>query len=166
VRDIFARRDWNTIEDEDGNKDFGVEKFLADQVDGPAAPALEDLRHGRFPLLGWRREAVAIFMSAQLVRGRFAREALSEFISEVSGMMLRITAANYTDELWAKHIGEVPSPALRERLARGDSVEIQPTAPTIERLGIPPIEAARRVRPRRQPRESGVTPPSARWRTA
>src|ERR1700727_1788243 len=70
VRDIFAERDYNTIIDADGNRDFAAERLLAKHVEDVAAPGLEALREGRFPLGERDREHVALFMAAQLSRGR------------------------------------------------------------------------------------------------
>jgi hypothetical protein len=77
VRDVFAQRDWNTVVDEDGNKDFSVEELLAQYIDGPAATAIGELRRDRFPLMEWHRDALALFMAAQLSRGRMPRENVS-----------------------------------------------------------------------------------------
>ncbi len=128
IRDVFARRDWNTVEDANGNKEFAVERLLAEHIDGPAASALENLRQGEFPLLEWRREAIAMFMSAQLNRGKLVRDNLAKFISEVSGLMLRMSALNYSDEQWISAIGEVLSPELRRQLVNDNpGFDIRPT---------------------------------------
>jgi hypothetical protein len=58
IRDVFAQRDWNTIVDADGNKLFGVEQLLADEIDGPVASVCR--RCGMNPRfrstrsIGWR----------------------------------------------------------------------------------------------------------------
>jgi Protein of unknown function (DUF4238) len=117
VQNTFAERDWNTIEDAAGTKEFGVEKLLADHVDALAAPALQAMRDGRFPLDSGDREAMAVFMAAQLNRGRATRQNLSEFLVEVSHLILRQAAISYTDEQWLDAIGEVPSQEQREQIA-------------------------------------------------
>jgi hypothetical protein len=128
VRDAFAQRDWNTIVDPEGNKEFGAERLLAEHIEAPAAPALEDLRKGRFPLLEWRREALAMFMSAQLSRGRIVRESLAQSISEVTRLMVMMAAAHYSDEQWVEAIGEVPSEDAKARLLNNeDHFHVRPT---------------------------------------
>jgi hypothetical protein len=128
VRDAFAQRDWNTIVDDEGNKDFGVERLMAEHIEAPAAPALADLREGRFPLPEWRREALAMFMSAQLSRGRIVRENLAESLAEVSRMSVSLAAANYSDEQWVEALGEVPLEDAKARLVKNrDHFDIRPT---------------------------------------
>lgn len=108
VRDVFAQRDWNTVVDEDGNKDFSVEGLLAQYIDGPAAPVLGELRRDIFPLTERHRDALALFLAAQLTRGRMPRENVAKFVVDLNRQMLRMTVANYTDEHWMRAIGEVP----------------------------------------------------------
>jgi hypothetical protein len=128
VRNTFAKRDWNTIEDGAGTKEFGVEVLLADNVDALAAPALQAMRDGRFPLEPADREAMAVFMAAQLNRGRAPRQNLSEFIAEVSHLMLRQAALNYTDEQWLDAIGKIPSQEQREHIVNSEKhFELRPT---------------------------------------
>lgn len=50
VRDAFSQRDWNTLKTEDGLKEFGVERVLAEYIDAEAASALEATRKHQFPL--------------------------------------------------------------------------------------------------------------------
>ncbi|MEA2362612.1 MAG: hypothetical protein QOD71_1757 [Thermoleophilaceae bacterium] len=50
VRDIFKERDWNTVVDEEGNRDYAVEELLAERIDGPAAPVFEPRMSSRWPL--------------------------------------------------------------------------------------------------------------------
>src|ERR1700694_1304422 len=82
VRDAFPQRECNTIKTEEGLKEFGVERVLAELVDAEAAPALKATRERQFPLSRRDREALAIFMSAQLSRGRAVREGLAESVVE------------------------------------------------------------------------------------
>ena len=103
IRDIFAQRDWNTIEDQEENKEFGVERMLGDHVDGPAAPGLDALRRSRFPLLHSRREAVGNAQGRRSDEGKFPRENFAESISEISHLMFRLAAANYSDEAYGSH---------------------------------------------------------------
>lgn len=117
VQNTFAERDWNTVEDAAGTKEFGVEKLLADHVDALAAPALQAMRDGRFPLDSADREAMAVFMAGQLNRGRAIRQNLSEFVAQVNHLMLSQAAISYTDEQWLDAIGEVPSQEQREQIA-------------------------------------------------
>lgn len=93
VRDIFAERDYNTIVDAAGNRDFAAERLLAEHVEDVAVPGLEALRAGRFPLGERDRERVALFMAAQLSRGRTIRNNLAEAISEAMSMALSGEAA-------------------------------------------------------------------------
>jgi Protein of unknown function (DUF4238) len=128
VRDTFSRRDWNTMEMRDGTKQFGVEQLLADHVDAEAAPALEATRRHRFPLSRANREALAMFMAAQLSRGRAVREGLTESLIAVNRLMLRSIAANYSDERWREITGETSSRQTREMMAHSERYfDIQPT---------------------------------------
>jgi Protein of unknown function (DUF4238) len=128
VRDAFSQRDWNTIKTDDGLGEFGVERLLAEHVDAEAAPALEATRERRFPLSRPDREAIAVFISAQLSRGRAARVALSGSIVEASRLLLRLGAVNYSDERLREITGEVPTPELREMMASSEKyLDIRPT---------------------------------------
>jgi Protein of unknown function (DUF4238) len=128
VRDAFSQRDWNTIKTEEGLNEFGVERVLAEYIDAEAAPALDATRKHRFPLGRPDREALAMFMSAQLSRGRAAREGLAESIVEVNRLLLRLGASNYSDERLREITGQEPSAELREMMANSDKYfEIQPT---------------------------------------
>jgi hypothetical protein len=62
----FKERDWNTVVDEDGTRDYAVEELLARRIDGPAAPVFEALRRDEFPLAQKARWALARFVAAQL----------------------------------------------------------------------------------------------------
>ncbi len=95
VRDAFSQRDWNTIKTEGGLKEFGVERVLAEHIDAEAASALEATRKHQFPLSRPDREALAMFMSAQLSRGRAVREGSAGSIIEVHRLLLRLGAMNY-----------------------------------------------------------------------
>jgi hypothetical protein len=77
VRDAFSQRDWNTIKTEDGLKEFGVERVLAEHIDAEATPALEATRRHEFPLSRTDREALAMFMAAQLSRARSEKDSPS-----------------------------------------------------------------------------------------
>lgn len=128
VRDIFAQRDWNTIVDADGNRNFEVEKLLADYVESTAQPALQAMRSGTFPLPDEDRDAMALFMSAQLGRGRVIRANLTESLSEVMRMALSIAGQNYSDEQWLAATGEVPSPEVRKRIiSNREHLNVRPT---------------------------------------
>ena len=128
VRDAFSQRDWNTVTTEDGLSEFGVERVLAEYVDAEAAPALAGMREHRFPLDHRDREAMAIFMSAQLSRGRSAREGLAESIVEVNRLLLRFGAVNYSDERLRDITGELPTPELRKMMASSEKyLDIRPT---------------------------------------
>ena len=128
VADTFKRRDWNTVLDEDGTKDFAIEHVLARLVDGPAAPAFEAMRADRFPLNDGERFRVARFMSAQLTRGPHVRESLSEFMVKSMRHAVALAAQHYTDEQWMEAIGEVPTPETRRMLIRSEGhFDIQPT---------------------------------------
>jgi hypothetical protein len=71
---------------------------------------------------------MAVFMSAQLNRGRATRQNLSEFVAEVSHLMLRQVAVSYTDEQWLDAIGEVPSQEQREQIADSEKhFKLQPS---------------------------------------
>jgi hypothetical protein len=128
VADNFKRRDWNTVQDEDGTKDFAIEHSLARLVDDPAARAFEAMRAERVPLGEGERFDVARFMSAQLTRGSGIRQNLSEFMVETMRQAVALAAQHYTDEQWIEAIGEVPTPEVRERMISSEEhFDIQPT---------------------------------------
>jgi phosphoribosyl-dephospho-CoA transferase len=128
VRDAFSQRDWNTIKTEDGLKEFGVERVLAEHIDAEAAAALAATREHDFPLSRPDREALAMFMAAQLSRGRAVREGLAESIVEVHRLLLREAAASYSDERLREVTGREPSAELRDMMANSEKyLEIQPT---------------------------------------
>lgn len=128
VRDAFSQRDWNTIKTEDGLKEFGVERVLAEHIDAEATPALEATRRHDFPLSRTDREALAMFMAAQLSRGRAVREGLAESIVEVNRLLLHQVAAHYSDERLREITGQEPSAELREMIANSEKhFEIKPT---------------------------------------
>ena len=128
VDNNFKRRDWNTIVDEDGEQDFGIEEALAAVVDGPAASPIAELRDGVFCADPRARHDVARFMAAQLVRGREVRENLARTMTEVQRRILTLTAQNYTEEHWMRAIGEVPSEGAIEAMADNENhLQIEPT---------------------------------------
>jgi Protein of unknown function (DUF4238) len=128
VRDAFSQRDWNTIKTEEGLKEFGVECVLAEHIDAEAAPALEATREHQFPLSRPDREALAMFMSTQLSRGRAVRKGLAGSIVEVNRRLLRLGAVNYSNERLREITGQEPSAELREMMANSEKyLEIQPT---------------------------------------
>jgi hypothetical protein len=128
VEDTFARRDWNTMLNDDGIKEFGVERLLAEYIDQGAAPALEAARQLEFPLTDPDRVALAMFMAAQLSRGRAVREGLRHWIVETHRLMLRQTAAHASDEQIREITGRQPLPGLREMLMESERhIEINPS---------------------------------------
>lgn len=128
VRDVFKRRDWNTVIGEEGDLDFGVEEALAVHVDDPAAPALATLRDGTFPLDPAAELDLLRFMAAQLVRGREVRENLAEMMSRTQRQALSLAAQNYTDEHWKRLLGDVPTADEIRLLADNEKhLDIQPT---------------------------------------
>jgi uncharacterized protein DUF4238 len=128
VRDIFKQRDWNTVVDEDGTRDYAVEELLARHIDGPAAPVFEALRRDEFPLAPDARWALARFVSAQLTRGRRSRANLSKFITKVTRQSVALAAQHYTDEQWREAIGEVPTEEQRHQLIQSEEhFDIRPT---------------------------------------
>lgn len=116
VRDIFVERDYNTILDAEGNPDFAAERLLAEHVEDVAAPGLEALRAGRFPLGERDREHVALSMAAQLSRGRVIRNNLAEAMSEAMSMALSLSAQNASVEHFEQVLGHPLSAAQREAL--------------------------------------------------
>ena len=141
VRDNFAERDLNTIAEADGTRNQDVEKFLAEQIDGPAAPVLGALREDRFPLDDERRSILSIFMSAQLVRGRWPRENIGGFIEETSRLTLKMAAAHYTDEKWIEVLGEVPSDATRQQFLNNERhFDIRPTNAMLLQTILAPVD--------------------------
>jgi len=140
VRDIFAERDYNTIIDADGNRDFAAERLLAEHVEDVAAPGLDALRAGRFPLGERDREHVALFMAAQLSRGRTIRNNLAEAISEAMSMALSLSAQNASDEHFEQVLGHPLSAAEREALIHNRKhMTIRPTNAAILRATLSSI---------------------------
>ena len=128
VRDTLKQRDWNTIVDAAGEKEFGIEELLAEHVDGAAAPAFHAIRERKFPLTPGARKSLAIWMSAQLSRGRVPRVNLSEFISESSRLMVKAAAVHYTDEKWLEVLGRIPDDDERQRLLDNEKhFDVRPT---------------------------------------
>src|SRR5680860_772079 len=54
---VFTRPHWNSLVDEDGNRDAEIEKILSEDIDGPAALGIQTLRGGEIPD-GQARKAV------------------------------------------------------------------------------------------------------------
>jgi hypothetical protein len=46
MHNAFKRRDWNAVKDEDGKLDHTAELLLAEGIDTPASPGLQQLRAG------------------------------------------------------------------------------------------------------------------------
>ena len=123
VNRVFAQRDWNTVVDEDGNVDRSmVERAFSEGIEEPAAPALAAMRRDAFPFPPWQpyRDYMALFMSAQLVRGRFARQNLNDFIVETNRMTMMVKAEQYSDEQWLEEVGFIPSDELKEQLLHNE----------------------------------------------
>jgi hypothetical protein len=128
VRDIFAERDYNTVLDADGNRDFGAELLLAEHVEDAAKHGLDALRAGAFPLSDIDRQQVAIFMAAQLSRGRALRTNFGEALSEVMSMALSMSAQYGSDEHFESVLGHPLSADERERLLHNkEHMTIRPT---------------------------------------
>jgi hypothetical protein len=140
VRDIFAERDYNTVVDAAGNRDFAAERLLAEHVEDVAVPGLEALRAGRFPLGERDRERVALFIAAQLSRGRTIRNNLAEAISEAMSMALSLSAQNASDEHFEQVLGHPLSAAEREALIHNrQHMTIRPTNAAILRATLSSI---------------------------
>lgn len=128
VRDIFAERDYNTVLDADGNRDFAAERLLAEHVEDAAKDGLEALRAGAFPLSDIDREHVAVFMAAQLSRGRALRGNFSDALSEVMSQALSLSAQYGSDEHFEAILGHPLTADERERLLHNkDHMTIRPT---------------------------------------
>lgn len=127
VRDAFKRRDRNTIIGADGEPDFGVERLLADRIDSPAAPAIAKLREGTFPLDAEEEIALALFMAAQLVRGREVRENLADTMGKVNRQAVMLAAQHYSDERWEDMLGFLPSKTQLRQLAGGKDAAVPPS---------------------------------------
>jgi hypothetical protein len=128
VRDVFKRRDWNTIKTEEGELDFAIEELLAKHVDSPAAPAIAALREGNFPLGRDLEVPLSTFMAAQLTRGRMVRENLARVVERSSRQMLSLAAQNYTEAHWQRVLGRAPSPQEKAALIDSEKhFELQPT---------------------------------------
>jgi hypothetical protein len=141
IRDIFAERDYNTILDAEGNRDFAAEQLLAEHVEAASAHGLEALREGQFPLNDIDRGQVAIFMAAQLSRGRTIRNNFNEAISEVMSMALSLTAQNASDEHFESIIGRPLTTNEREQLVHNrDHMTIRLTNAAILRAMLAPTD--------------------------
>lgn len=76
MRNAFKRRDWNAVMDEEGKLDHTAELLLADGIDTPASPGLQQLRAGDLGLAPRDRVAVGAFIAAQMGRAPHFRETL------------------------------------------------------------------------------------------
>jgi Protein of unknown function (DUF4238) len=140
IRDILAERDYNTIIDADGNRDFRAEQMLAEHVETASAPGLEALRAGTFPLSDIDRQQVATFVAAQLTRGRAIRNNFTEALSEVMSMALSLTAQNASDEHFESVLGHPLTAGERERLLHNrEHMTIRPTNVAVLRALLAPI---------------------------
>lgn len=129
VNRVFARRDWNTIVDDEGRTDFAlVEEAYSEGIEAPAAPAFAAMRSDRFPLWEPYRQRLAMFLSAQLVRGRSPRENLRNHVVELQRLMMKVKVAHYSDRQWEEQVGFVPSDDLKQRLFHSeDHFELTPS---------------------------------------
>lgn len=128
VRDIFAERDYNTVVDADGNRDFGAERLLAEHVEDAAKHGLDALRAGAFPLSDIDYQQVAIFMAAQLSRGRALRTNFGEALSEVMSMALSLSAQYGSDQHFESILGHPLTADERQRLLHNkEHMTIRPT---------------------------------------
>lgn len=124
VRDAFKRRDWNAVKDEDGRLDHTAERLLAEYVDDPASPGLQQLRNGDLNLSDEDRLGVGVFIAAQMGRTPGWREAVNQFHIDLGRRLLALAAQHYSDERWEEITGERPTPEMRDRIARQDGFEI------------------------------------------
>jgi hypothetical protein len=106
--DTFNRRDWNTILDEDGTKEFVVEELLGRGCGHPGGPGVRSSAWRPLPPHGGRALVAGAVHVGAVTRGRHARENLAQFMVENQRHMLALTAQHYTDEDWMRAIGEVP----------------------------------------------------------
>lgn len=140
VRGIFAERDYNTVLDADGNRDFGAERLLAEHVEDAAKHGLDALRAGAFPLSDIDRQQVAIFMAAQLSRGRALRANFSEALSEVMSIALSMSAQYGSDEHFESTLGHPLTADERERLLHNkEHMTIRPTNAVLLRSALASI---------------------------
>lgn len=150
VRDLFKRRDYNTIVDEEGNRDLRVEEFLAAEIEDPGARVLDRIRGGTFPLDDERRDVLGLWMAAQLVRGNEWRENVSEFLVNTNRTLLRMAAAHYPDERLREITGADDVEQVRRVLADHDKhVEIKPTTAMLLQATLSPIAEIAEVLERR-----------------
>jgi len=128
VRDIFAERDYNTVLDAGGNRDFTAERLLAEHVEDAVKNGLDVLRARAFPLSDIDRQQVAIFMAAQLSRERAFRSNFSDALSEVMSMALSMSAQYASDEHFESVLGHPLSADERARLLHNrEHMTIRPT---------------------------------------
>lgn len=109
VHDREQRKEWSAAPTEIGlEKDFysvaipGVppdagEKALA-QIEADAAPAMQRLASGTFPLAAADKGALATLFAAQFQRGREPRHRLDRHFADIAQKIGAIVAANATDE--------------------------------------------------------------------
>lgn len=128
TKNVFQRRDWNTLEGEAGERIFDIEVNLGNFIDGPSALCFERLRGGNHTLDPDERFLLCHFMSVQLVRGTQVREQLRQFTREINNKILSLNATNLTEEGWKEKVGEVPTREVIERMANDPaSLGIEPT---------------------------------------
>lgn len=143
ICDIFAERDYNTIVDADGNRDVRAERLLAEHVEAASAPGLQALRTGAFPLSAMDRQQVAIFMAAQLTRGRVIRNSLSDALGEVMSMALSVAAQNAGDEHFRAIVGRALTAQERQMLVHNrEHMTIRPTNAAVLPSLLAPISDA------------------------
>lgn len=101
---------------------------MAEHVEDASPHGLEALRAGAYPLSDIDRQQVAIFMAAQLSRGRVIRNNLTEALSEVMRMALSVAAQNASGEHFEPILGRTLTAEEREALVHNrEHMPIRPT---------------------------------------
>lgn len=141
ITNIFVERDYNTVIDADGCLDFSVEQLLAHYVETGSVGALDALRASEFPLTAADTFRLAIFMAAQLSRGRGIRESFRARLGEAMSMALTLAAQNASDEHFEDVLGHPLSPEERERMVNNrDHITIEPTNAVLLNAALSSVE--------------------------
>lgn len=141
ITNIFVERDYNTITDADGSLDFSVEQLLARYVEDASVPAFEALRAGHFPLADADTFQLALFMAAQLSRGRGIRDSFRSGLGEAMSMALTLAAQNASDEHFESVLGHPLSQEERQRLINNrEHMTIEPTNAALLNAALSSVE--------------------------
>lgn len=136
IRNAMVERDYYTYTDAKGDEHLGIEEAYA-MIESAAAKCLRILLQDGLTLSPDERSLWAVFMSAQVTRGRQFRAMFEQFAEQVAKAGIATAAANAPDEYWqrinehAVAAGGEPlppvTPEMRERLIEGSGFKIRPS---------------------------------------